>query len=343
MLMAALGRRLLRVGPILLVVSALLFVALRLVPSDLAGGDLAGGDLAGGDLAGGDPMRPDRAWPVQYVVWLGQVLGGDLGQSTQLRRPVAALLAEALPATIELALLGMAVAGGLGLVGGLLLFAVRGAGEDAEEGAAEAAATLVMSVPEFLWALLFILVFGVLLEAMPVFGRLGPEFSRPGGGTGGITGFLLLDTLLARDLRGFASAAQHMVLPVLALGVAAAPPVMRVLCAALVAAYRAEHVRQARLRGVPPSDVLLEHALRGAVLPTLARMGGQVGALFGGALLVEVICSYPGMGRLLVEAVRNADLPVIEAVALAYCAVVLVIKAVVEGLGLLLDPRLWPR
>ena len=319
-LLAALGRRLLRVVPILLLASALLFAVLRPLP-------------AGPEGIG--PVEPEQSWPAQYATWLGRALGGDWGWSVQLRRPVGAVLAEALPATIELALLATAVAGGLGLAGGLLLFALRG-GEGA--AVAETATALMMSVPDFLLALLFLLVFGVLLEAMPVAGRLDPALSRPV-----FTGFLLLDTLLARDLRAFGSAVQHMALPALALGIAVAPSVMRVLRAALIAVYQADHIRQARLRGVPEGDVLLAHALGHAARPALALMGMRFGVLFGGALLVEAIFSYPGIGRLMVEAVRTADLPILQAAGLACCAVVLLVHALADGLGLVLDPRGRPR
>ncbi len=105
----------------------------------------------------------------------------------------------------------------------------------------------------------------------------------------------------------------------------------------------ADYIRQARLRGVSEGRILLRHALKNAVLPTLTLMGVQFGFLFGGTLLIEVIYSYPGLGNLMVDAVRNADLPIIQAVALAYAAVVLIINMIVDGLYLVLNPRLRSR
>ena len=344
-LLAALARRLLVVAPILLVVSLLLFIALRVLPTDPATMSMPPTATTDEIEIARQQMGLDRPLVAQYAVWLGQVLSGDLGRSSHLRRPVAQLLAEALPATIELTLLAMLVAGSLGLCGGLLLFALgsdagrskAGHGE-AVEAIAETGTTLLLSVPEFLWALLFLLVFGVLLEAMPFTGRLDPGLSRPV-----LTGFLLVDTLLVGDLAAFLSAARHMVLPATALGIAFAPPMMRVLRAALIAVYHEDYIRQARLRGLSETRVLLGHALRNAAPPTITLMGVQFGALFGGSLLVEVIFSYPGMGNLMVDAVRNADLPIIQAVGLAYCLVVLLINALVDGLYLVLNPRLRPR
>jgi len=338
-LLAVLARRVLVVGPILLVVSVLLFTALRVLPIDPAAMSMPPTATKDEIEIARQQMGLDRPLLEQYAIWLGQVVTGDLGRSTHLRRPVAGLLAEALPATIELTALAMLVSGTVGLGGGLLLFALRGeAGSgNAVEMIAETGTTLLMSIPEFLWALLFILVFGVALEAMPFTGRLGPGLSRPV-----VTGFLLLDTLLVGDFAAFLSAAQHMVLPAVALGVAFAPPVIRVLRSSLVDIYQEDYIRQARLRGLAETRVLLGHALRNAALPTLTLMGVQFGFLFGGSLLVEVIFSYPGMGNLMVDAVRNADLPIIQAVGLTYCVVVLVINSLVDGLYVVLNPRLRP-
>ncbi len=337
MLLATLGRRLLTVVPILVVVSLLLFTALRVLPIDPAAMSMPPTATKAEIEVARRQMGLDQPLPVQYALWLAEVARGDLGRSNHLRRPVAGLLAEALPATMELAALAMLVAGTLGVAGGLALFAMGRPpwGGATREALAETGTTLLMSVPEFLWALLFILVFGVLLEAMPFTGRLDPGLSRPV-----ITGFLLLDTLLARDLAAFLSAARHMVLPALALGIAFSPPIMRVLRSSLIDVYHEDYIRQARLRGLSEGRVLLAHALRNAALPTLTLMGVQFGFLFGGSLLVEVIFSYPGMGNLMVDAVRNADLPVIQAVGLTYCVVVLFINSLVDGLYLVLNPRL---
>jgi peptide/nickel transport system permease protein len=248
---------------------------------------------------------------------------------------VLPLVAETLPGTIELTVAAMLVASVLGVAGGLILFALRGG---ATETVAETGTTLLMSVPEFLWALLFIFVFGVLLQALPFTGRLDPGLARPD-----ITGFLLLDALLAGRLDVFGSALLHLILPAVALGLAFAPPIMRVLRSSLLDVYHEDYIRQARLRGVSETRVLLGHALKNAALPTLTLMGVQFGFLFGGSLLVELIYSYPGMGNLMVDAVRNADLPIIQCVGLTYCVVVLVINSVVDGLYQVLDPRLRRR
>ncbi len=318
--------------PTLLVVSALMFVTLRLLPVDPAAMSLPPNATNADIAAMRHTMGLDRPLPVQYAIWLGQVLQGNFGQSIHLRRSVAGLVRNAVPATIELAGSAMVIAFVLGVGGGLLLFALRGR---RTEIVLETATTLAMSLPEFLWGLLFIFVFGVALNWLPFTGRLAPNLPQPPG-----TGFLLFDSLRAGRLDIFWSALLHLVLPAAALGIAFAPPIARVLRASLLATWEQDYVHQARLRGISETRLLLGHALRNAALPSLTLVGVQFGFLFGGSLLIEVIYGFPGIGNLMVDAVRNADLPVVQAVGLTYCVVVLVINAVVDALYLVLDPRL---
>ena len=119
---------------------------------------------------------------------------------------------------------------------------------------------------------------------------------------------------------------------------------MRVLRSSLLDVYQEDYIQQARLRGLSERRILIRHALKNAVAADARRlMGVQFGFLFGGTLLVEVIYSYPGIGNLMVDAVRNADLPIIQAVGLTYCIVVLVISIAVDSLYLVLNPKLRVR
>ena len=135
-----------------------------------------------------------------------------------------------------------------------------------------------------------------------------------------------------------------MILPAVALGLAFSPPIMRVLRSSLLDVYHEDYIQQARLRGLSrAAHPARATRSRTRSLPTLSLMGVQFGILFGGTLLVEVIYSYPGMGNLMVDAVRNADLPIIQAVGLTYCVVVLIINTVVDSLYLVLNPKLRMR
>ncbi|MFI5013161.1 MAG: ABC transporter permease [Hyphomicrobiales bacterium] len=329
---ALFARRLLVAVPILLVVSALVFAVLRVLPVDPAAMSMPPNATNEEIEAKRKEMGLDRPLPQQYAIWLGQTLRGDLGSSIHFRRGVAGLIGESLPATIELAALAMLVSAVLGFAGGLLLFHLRGTwrGEAADLGS-----TALMSTPDFLWGLIFILAFGVLWPVLPFTGRLTASFARPLH-----SGFLLLDTLIEGRPDMFVDALKHMLLPATALGLAFSVPIMRVLRSSLYEVDQADYIRQARLRGVSEGRILVRHTLKNAILPTLTLMGVQFGFLFGGTLLIEVIYSYPGLGNLMVDAVRNADLPIIQAVALAYAGVVLIINMIVDGLYLVLNPRL---
>jgi peptide/nickel transport system permease protein len=324
-------RRLLVCLPLMVTVSFLLFAALRLLPIDTAAMSLPPTATIAEVAEKRHELGLDRPIPAQYLIWLDGVRHGEFGRSIALRRDAGALLAQALPTTIELALCAMAVAALLGVGGGLLLFASRGTWG---ETIGDLIATLLMSVPDFMWALLLLLVFGVLLPVLPFVGRLDAGLVRPGG-----TGFLLLDAVLAGQPQVLWSALRHMALPALALGIGFAPPIARVLRSSLLDVALDDYVRQARLRGLGETRILLRHALPNAMLPTLTLMGVQFGFLFGGTLLIEVIYGYPGIGNLMVDAVRNADLPVIQAVGMSYCAVVIGISVLTDVVHHWLDPR----
>src|SRR6202048_2807647 len=195
---------------ILFFVAALLFCVLRLLPVDPAAMSLPPMATIAEVEAKRREMGLDLPLPQQFLIWLGQVLHGDFGTSIHFRRSVASLVASTLPATVELAVIAMAIATALGLGGGLLLFHVRGR---AAEPAIDFGSIVLLSIPEFLWALFFILLFGVALGVLPFTGRLSPECQRPV-----VTGCLLIDTLLTGRPDMFWDALKHMILPAFALG-----------------------------------------------------------------------------------------------------------------------------
>ncbi len=328
-------RRLLAAVPILLIVSALLFCVLRALPVDPAAMSLPPNATIAEIDAERREMGLDRPLPEQYAIWLRDALHGDFGQSIQFHRQAGSLVAATLPATIQLALAAMVIAGILGFGGGLILFRVRGT---ILEPIADLFSIVLLSIPEFLWGLILLFVFGVALRALPFTGEVAPGLPVPH-----ITGFLLLDSLLIGRFDVFLSACRHLVLPAVALGLAFSPTIMRVLRSSLFDVYHEDYIQQARLRGLSERRILVGHALKNAALPTLTLTGVQFGILFSGTLLVEVIYSYPGMGNLMVDAVRNADLPLIQTIGLTYCVVVLLINTAVDSLYVVLNPKLRVR
>ena len=318
--------------PLMLLVSALVFVVLRLIPAD----PVSMAVPPNATTADIEAIRREMGLhlPVthQYAIWLDRILQGDMGESIAFGQPVSRLIGQSLPATIELAAFGALFAAVIGLPGGVLLFRLRGS---PAEPAADVGSTLMMSIPEFLWALFLILVFGVALNLLPFAGRLPPDMTIPRA-----TGFLLIDCLAAGDLAAFLEAVRHMLLPALSLALGTVPLIMRVLRSSLLDVIGEDYVTMARLRGVPERRVVNRHALRNALLPTLSLMGVQFGFLFGGTLLVEVIYSYPGLGNMLVEAVRNADLPIIQGAALIFALAVLTINLIVDVTYIVVNPKL---
>ena len=325
-------QRLLVAVPLLVFVSILVFVVLRVIPADPAAMSLPPNatreDLAEMRRA----MLLDRPIWEQYVRWAANFVTGDFGRSIAYKIPVAGLIGQTLPATIELAVGGLILACALGIGGGLLMFYLRGT---KGETALDIASTGMMSIPQFLWAIFLILAFGVALNWLPFINRLGAEFRMPN-----VTGFLVLDSILIGRPDMLGSALLHMVLPVTALALGFAPLIMRIMQTSLLDVYQEDYIRMARMRGVGERRILIGHALKNAFLPTLSLIGVQFGFLFGGTLLVEVIFSYQGIGALMVEAVRNVDLPIIQTVALVYALAVLAINMAVDIGYVLLNPKL---
>jgi ABC-type dipeptide/oligopeptide/nickel transport system permease component len=331
-LLGLLWRRILISLPLLFVVSVVLFVVLRALPTDPVAMMLPP-TATQEDI---DALRAaygfDKPLPVQYEMWLRNALHGDLGLSTASRTSVTGMLADAAPATIELVLCGVALGCLIGMAGGLAMYRWRGR---VAESAADMGSTVMMSLPEFLWALAFVLCFGVWVPLLPFIGRINPSIHLHDG-----TGFLLLDTLVAGNIKAFFDVLRHLALPVMAVALPFAPGIMRVLRSSLSDVGNEEYVRLARLRGTGERRILLYHMLRNAVLPTISLIGVQAGFMFGGTLLVEIIFTWPGMGNLMVTAVHNQDLPLIQGIVLCYCIIVLTLNLLVDASYLALNPKL---
>jgi peptide/nickel transport system permease protein len=300
--LAAVGRRAVVALVTLFVASLLLFAAERELPADPAALTLPAGAKPAEIAKARQELGLDRALVVQYAIWLGDAARLDFGQSARLHRPVAPLLASALPATIALALCGLAAGALLGLSGGLALFAAH---DDAVRSVAEAWVTALGAVPAFLWAPLLI-----------VAGWAAPSALDPG------------------DIAALG-------LPTAALALAAAPALALALSTALRETAAAEHIRQARLRGLGETRILLRHMLPASVATALADL--RFNRFLGAVLLVEAISGYRGVGTLLAEAIGHADLALVQAAGLGCCVVVLAADILADGLRAAVDPRAAPR
>ena len=324
--------RLLLAIPTLFGVALVVFVLMRVVPGDpiaMMTPPGAGPD----DIA---RLRSfyglDRSIPTQFLIWLREAAGGHFGTSITFNQNVLSLIGERLPATLELGTVAMLLACVLGGAAGVLSAARHGRWLSS---LIDSVAAIVQAIPDFLWGLVFILLFGVLLPWLPISGRLDPALSEDAG-----TGFMLARNLLQGRFDIVASIFVHMVAPALALALPVAAIIARVLKASMQEALASDYVMLARLKGLASSRVLLAEALPNAVTPALSLSAVQFAFLLGGTVLIERLFSYPGIGSLSITAVVGRDLPLIQAVVLTFAVLFIVINLVVDGLVVALNPRL---
>lgn len=325
-------RRLLVAIPTLLLLSLVVFVVLRMLPVDPLSMMLPASATAADAAALRQQLGMDKSIPVQFLIWLWEAVRGSLGNSINFRQPVTTLMLAAIPATMELAFSALALALLISVPGGVFAYVLYAR---KRETAADMAVTLLQSIPSFLWALLLIIVFGVLWPVLPFTGRVDQDVTLPG-----ITGFALIDLLATGQFAAWLGALSHLFLPALALALSFAPLVIRVLRSGLIDAANEPYVEVGRLRGLSETRILWRHMLKNAALPTVTMIGVQFGFLFGGALLVEMIFGFPGVGNLMVQAVKGNDLPLIQGIALLFCVLTLGINAIVDVLYAVLNPRL---
>src|SRR6185369_10896867 len=241
----------------------------------------------------------DRPVLVQYGIYIGRVLHGDLGKSMITQEPVLREFATLFPATIELAASAIVFALVIGIPAGMIAAVRRNSVFD--HGVMGVSLT-GYSMPIFWWGLLLILLFSVQLGWTPVSGRIAVQyFVEP------VTGFLLVDTLLAGDWGAFRSAASHLVLPTIVLGTVPLAVIARMTRSAMLEVLGEDYIRTARAKGVSPFRVIAIHGLRNALIPVVTVIGLQIGVLFTGAILTETIFSWPGVGKWLIDGINRRD------------------------------------
>lgn len=325
-------QRLLLALPTLFGVALVVFVLMRVVPGDPIAMMIPPG-ASQNDIA---VLRAlyglDRSIGAQFLIWLREVGGGNFGTSITYRQDVLSLIADRLPATLELGSVAMLIACAIGGLAGVVSAARHGRWLSS---LIDSLAAIIQSIPDFLWGLIFILLFGVLLPWLPISGRLDPLLSQAAG-----TGFILLRNLLDGRLDIVGSILTHMLAPALALALPVAAMLSRVLKASMQEALASDYVMLARLKGLGARRVLLYEALPNAVTPTLSLSAVQFAFLLGGTVLIERLFSYPGIGSLAISAVVGRDLPLIQAVVLTFAVLFIIINLLVDGLVVLLNPRL---
>jgi ABC-type dipeptide/oligopeptide/nickel transport system permease component len=316
----------------MLFVALIVFIVLRVLPVDPLGMLLSPNATKADAIALRHTLGLDLPLYRQFLIWLQHALAGDFGISIQSGRAVGPLILDALPTTLQLVACGLLLGVLTGIVSGLLAFRYRGT---RIESGIEIGNSIAISIPDFLWAILMILGLGIGLRLLPFLGPIDASISVPS-----VTGFLLLDSLLDANGNAFLSTLAHLVMPSMAMALGIAPPLMRILRSSLIEVYNEDYIVAARLRGISENGILLHHALRNAALPTVSMIGMQAGTVIGGTLLLESIYGFPGIGNLMVSAIANHDLPVIQGLALTYALSVLIMNMCTDTLLLIINPRL---
>ncbi|MGG2395860.1 ABC transporter permease subunit [Pseudomonas sp. SH1-B] len=268
----------------------------------------------------------------QYFDYIGQLAQGNLGESLRSRESVWREFLTLFPATVELALAALLFAGTLGVIAGVVAALKRGSLFD--HGVMGISLT-GYSMPIFWWGLLLIMFFSVGLGWTPVSGRIDLLYDIPP-----VTGFMLIDSLLADEDGAFLDALHHLILPAIVLGTIPLAVIARMTRSAMLEVLREDYIRTARAKGLSPTRVVFVHGLRNALIPVLTVFGLQIGSLLAGAVLTETIFSWPGIGKWLIEAIGARDYPVVQNGILLIACLVILVNFTVDVLYGLANPRI---
>ncbi len=305
-------RRIAQIVPTLIFVSMLIFGLQQLLPGDPAV-VLAGEDRDPSVVAYlHEKLHLDEPLPVRYGYWIKGVLQGDLGESMRLQKPVLELIFQKLPVTLELAFLAILIALAIGIPAGIISAVKR---NTAWDHAANAIALWGLSTPNFWLGIMLILLFSVTLGWLPASGFVSPF----------------------EDLRANLAS---LVMPAFVLGNAIAAVLMRHTRSAMLQVLSSDYVRTARAKGLPEWRVVLQHALRNALIPVITLGTLELGTLLSGAVLTEQVFTIPGFGKLIVDAVFNRDYSVVQGVVLFTATAYIVLNLVADILYVVVNPRM---
>jgi ABC-type dipeptide/oligopeptide/nickel transport system permease component len=324
-------RRLLWAIPTLIGVAIVVFVLVRVVPGDPIAMMLPPGATA--DDVGRLRAMYGLDAPIakQFVVWSGEVLRGDFGNSISLREKVGSLVIGRLPATLELVFVAVTAACLFATLLAISSVLFRGRWP---ELVVDGGTGLALAIPDFLWGLLFILVLGVLLPWFPISGRIDPTLDfNP------VTGFYLAEAVLRLRWDALGNLLSHIALPALALALPLTAALTRVLKGSLIDAMNQDYVVLARAKGYSRRRILWRVALRNALIPTVTLTGVQFSFLIGGTVLIEHLFSYPGIGNLAIAAVTQRDLPLIQGLILTFAILFILTNLIVDMTYGALNPR----
>jgi len=275
----------------------------------------------------------DRPLPEQYLIYVRNLLTGDLGVSLRTKQPVTRDLFVRLPATLELVIAAMIIGSGVGIALGVLAARFR---DRPFDHFSRLFALIGSSLPVFWSGLILLFIFSVKVHWIPGPGRLDARTTPPDF----VTGFYTVDSLIAGDAGKFAEALHHLTLPALVLGWAVMGIISRMVRASMLDVLSQDYILAARARGAREGRVLFHHALRNALIPTLTIIGFSFAYLITGAVLTETIFSWPGVGSYAVNAARNLDYPAIMGVTIVGGLAFLITNLVTDIAYAMADPRI---
>ena len=319
--------------PIMLwIISSLVFILLRIAPGDPVDAILGtrANEFARESLR--IKLGLDKPLINQYIEYLNQLIHGNLGISLNTQEPVKVIISKALPASLELAILSILIAS---LVGYLIGFLGAVKPESKIDFSGRIFGIGTYALPPFWAAMLIQIIFAVFLGWLPIGGRLPPGAIPPPP----ITGFLLLDSILDKNVEIIFSSIQHLILPSVTLGILLSGIFSRALRLNLEEVLKKDYIEAAKSRGINNSRVLVKHALPNTLLPILTITGLTVSSLVGGALLIEITFSWPGIALGLQEAINQRDYPVVQGIVVVISSLVVMISVCIDIAIAYIDPR----
>lgn len=322
--------------PTFIGITILTFSLIRLVPGDpveLMAGERGLTPERHAELLAG--LGLDRPLHEQYLMYVWDIFHGDLGQSFVTKTGVWEEFLALFPATVELSFFALLFAISLGIPAGIYSALKKGSIFD------HCVSTVTLtgySMPIFWWALLMILLFSVHFEVTPVSGRISVIFWIES-----VTGFMLIDTLLAGEYEAFFSSLHHLILPSIVLGTIPLAYITRMTRSSMLEVLHEDYVRTAKAKGLSRFRVIYVHALRNALIPVITIIGLQIGALLAGAILTETIFAWPGIGKWIVEAIHRRDYPTVQGGVLIIATMVILVNLCVDILYGFINPRIRHR
>jgi peptide/nickel transport system permease protein len=330
--MNTLSRRIIGAVPVLLGISFLIFLLMHIAPGDPVS------LLLGDDATPVDIERTRHEWGldqpliVQYWSFITHAVTGDFGKSLKFNESVTKLIAERLPATLELAFAALCVAIMISIPLGVYS-AIRH--NSLLDHAGMSVALIGVSLPNFWLGIMLIYFLGGQLNLLPVAGRI--EY---GIDIRSITGLYLVDSLLTGNYEAFWSALQHLLMPAFTLGAALAAIVTRISRSSVLEVMRQDYVTTARAKGLTEKMVIWRHILRNALITIVTILGLQLGALLNGSVITETVFSYPGIGDLLIQSISARDYKLTQVLILMFAVIYFVVNLLVDLLYSWIDPRI---